>query len=256
MSYINKHKGVYMSSVVQNILDTVVGDGARSSKFECYVVFDNVLFNKQNDIVHLVKTSQFPGKRHESIDMRFKGRTIPIKGQVKYDNTWTCTFYLTQDHELKTAIENWIESIDQVHNVKDLSGTVVEAAQINNGRNGYTSRMYIKQMDFHGYQDTVSYELINVFPRSVSAVEVDYSTVGTILEFSVEFSYSHYNTYNEKTANGSFVDDKVKETQKAINAVSNEVKGNIAETVAKFKSRFKEIKPNKSILPSFSDIFK
>lgn len=209
-----------MSSVVQNILDKTVGDGARSTKFECFINFQAPIFDNEEEMIHLVKTSQFPGKSHDVIDLKYKGRTIPIKGQVKYDNTWTCTFYLTQDHLLKKSFEDWIEAIDQVHNMSSKLNSNVQSAQVFHGNNGYTSIMQIAQMDFHGSQQTAKYTMFNVFPKSVSAVDVDYSAVGTILELTVEFSYSHYEVEVDKTDLGSFADE-IKAT--ANGAISNAV---------------------------------
>ena len=197
-----------MSSVVQNLLDNAIGDGARNSKFECMINFNGTgLYTKENDMFALVKTSQFPGKTHEVMDFKFKGRSIPLKGQTKYEGTWACTFYLTQDHELKKAFEDWIESLDQQHNLKKVSAPV-RAAQAANNSGGYTGTMKIAQMDFHGSQQTAVYELAHCFPKSVTGVDVDYATVGSILEFTVEFSYAYYKTLTQKVA-GSFVDDAV-----------------------------------------------
>jgi len=218
-----------MSSVIQNMLDGVIGDGARSSKYECFIAFNRTgLFRKESDVYAFVKTSQFPGKSHEVIDFKYKGRTIPIKGQTKYDNTWTCTFYLTEDHRLKKAFEDWIESIDQVHNIAETVSSDVYAAQKANNDNGYETSMKIAQLDFHGTQETVVYELVHIFPKSVSAVEVDYSSVGTILEFTVEFSYAYFNSYTTKTNLGSFVDDIKGKAQGYLSEIVGDIKEKIA----------------------------
>lgn len=215
-----------MSSVIQNILDNVVGDGARSSKFECLINFQAPIFDAVQDIPFLVKTSQFPGKTQEVIDLKFKGRTIPVKGQVKYDNTWTCTFYLTQDHLLKTAFENWIEAIDQVHNVSQELHNDIKTAQKVHVNNGYTIDMKIAQADFHGDQTTAIYNLYNVFPKSVSGIDVDYSGTGQISEFTVEFSYTHYDVENEKIDNSTYVDKLKSKAQSSIQDAINGIFGN------------------------------
>ena len=201
-----------MSSVIQNLLDGVVGDGARSSKFDCLINFNNTnLFPNESDIHILAKTSQFPGKTHEIIDLKFKGRSIPIKGQVKYDNTWTCTFYLTEDHGLKKAFEDWIESLDQQHNLMLVTKENESAQKIN--QTNYDTNLVIRQLDFTGNSDKgkMEYTLHHCFPKSVSAVDVDYSAVGTILEFTVEFSYAYYTTINFVDDNGSFIEGKRKD---------------------------------------------
>lgn len=194
-----------MSSAIQNILDNVIGDGARSTKFECVISFPGSdLFEGQNDIYAMVKTSQFPGKKHETIDLLYKGRTIPIKSQTNYDNTWSCTFYLTQDHRLKMAFENWIESIDQKHNIKEDNEAVINTKSYMKD-NGYTLNMLIAQKDFSGNDDTCVYELFNCFPKSVSTVDVDYSAIGAITEFTVEFSYVYFTSEIVKI-HGSHID--------------------------------------------------
>lgn len=218
-----------MSSVIQNILEQTIGDGARSTKYECFINFAAPLFENEQDIISLIKTSQFPGKTHEVIDLKFKGRNIPIKGQVKYDNTWTCTFYLTQDHLLKKSLEDWIEAIDQVHNMDNSLNTAVQTAQSTFSKNGYTTQMQIAQMDFHGSQQTAVYTLYNVFPKSVQAVDVDYSAVGTILELNVEFSYSHYDMKVEKVNLNSFADEIKSFANGAISNATGAAKSAIAD---------------------------
>lgn len=221
-----------MSSVVQNMLENVIGDGARATKFDCMINFNGTgLFAAENDIYALVKTSQFPGKSHEVIDLKFKGRTIPIKGQTKYDNTWTCTFYMTEDHALKVAFENWIESLDQVHNIKRVDSDVYNAQQANNS--GYAGMMHIAQADFHGSEQCVLYTLNHCFPKSVSAVDVDYSDVGKITEFTVEFSYAYYDTYTTKGPSGNFADDLVKKAKSGMGGeISGLIKGAMSSLIS------------------------
>lgn len=203
-----------MSTAIQNLLHTALGDGARSTKFDCLVMFTSPSLFVGGELAALVKTAQFPGKSHEVIDVKFKGRNIPIKGQVKYDNTWTCTFYLTEDHKLKKGFEDWIESLDQKHNVKEVSSAIHDA-QENNKINGYTTTMTIYQLDFEGRKQKVAYHMRYAYPKSVSMVEVDYSAVGTVLEFTVEFSYAYYDTENLVGEQGNFVDEL---KNKALNA--------------------------------------
>lgn len=212
-----------MSSVIQNLLDNTLGDGARSTKFDCLINFNNTnLFNNTEEIAVLAKTSQFPGKTHEIIDLKFKGRSIPIKGQVKYDNTWTCTFYLTEDHDLKKAFEDWIESLDQVHNLMQVSDNVKNAQKSN--QVSYDTNLIIRQLDFSGDSDKgkMEYTLHHCFPKSVSAVDVDYTAVGTILEFTVEFSYAYYTTTNNTDDAGTFIEEKRQD-------IVNEIEG-LADT--------------------------
>lgn len=184
-----------MANVVQTMINSALGDGARSTKFECVIGLDT--FKPGSKMLStVVKTASFPGKSHEVIDLKFKGRNIPIKGQTKYENTWSCTFYLDEMHSLKKAFEDEIESLD-IHTYGD--------SQIA-GRSNYVRTLTIIQLDFDGTQQTAAYNLYNVFPKSVSQVDTDYSEVGKVQEFTVEFSYSHFDSVNMKSTDGSFID--------------------------------------------------
>lgn len=181
-----------MSSMVQNLIQNALGDAARSTKFDCII---NFVDSSKESLKYLVKTSQFPGKTHEVINIKYKGRTIPIKGQTKYDNnSWTCTFYLTEDHNLKYKFENWIEAIDQKHNIKKVDDNVEYNQMLFDLDNKYTTEMKIIGNDFHGSKNMIEYTLYNCFPKNVSSIDVDYSSTGTVLEFSVEFSYSYFDS--------------------------------------------------------------
>ena len=189
-----------MANVVQTMINNALGDGARSTKFDCIIGLDT--FSAGSKMLSaMVKTASFPGKSHEVIDLKFKGRNIPVRGQTKYENTWSCTFYLDEMHSLKKAFEDEIESLD-IHTFSD---NINYSAQSRNSER-YSRKLTIVQLDFDGTQQTAIYNLYNVFPKSVSSVDVDYSEVGKVQEFTVEFSYSHFESLNMKSNNGSFVD--------------------------------------------------
>lgn len=198
-----------MANVVQSMINNVLGDGARSSKFECFIGLETFEFGGgSKKISAMAKSSAFPSKSHEVIDFKFKGRSIPIRGQVKYDQTWTCSFYMDESHTLRNAFSDAIESLDEVHNYGDVNSTVARQQAFNSSR--YTNTMTIVQLDFDGSQTMAIYTLYNAFPKNISQVDTDYSEVGKIQEFAVEFSYSHFDMETIKAPDGSFI-DKTKE---------------------------------------------
>ena len=90
-----------MSSVA-NLIQTAIGDGARTTKYDVAFQFTNPsMFPSAQNVAVMVKTTSFPAKQHQTIDFKYAGRSIPIRGQIKYSNTWECTFYLPQDHSIK-----------------------------------------------------------------------------------------------------------------------------------------------------------
>jgi hypothetical protein len=192
-----------MANVVQTMIHNALGDGARSTKFECYIGLDTFGAGSKT-ISTMVKTASYPSKSHDVIDFKFKGRNIPLRGQVKYEQTWTCNFYMDESHTLKKAFEDAIEALDEVHTYDDPNGTVARQQGRNSSR--YTNTITIVQLDFDGSQSTAIYTLYNAFPKNITQIDIDYSEVGKILEFSVEFAYSHFDMQVVKAPDGSFID--------------------------------------------------
>lgn len=207
-----------MSSAVQNILERTLGDMARATKYEVFFSFtDQKVTTPVEDLIAMGKTASFPGKQHTTIDLKYKGRSIPIKGQTKYTQTWECSFYLTEDHSLKVAFENWIEALDQKHNYLDVTESPnIPDLQRRNSTNGYTTPLYIYQKNFYDDEATAEYVLENAFPIEVSPVQTSYESVGTVQEFTVTFAYSHYKSRVLKGANGNFIDDIIGKAEAAI----------------------------------------
>ena len=178
---------------VQELFQKVLGDGARSTKFD--VVFQ--LAGQASDGINrsipmLVKSTQFPAKGHKRIDLMYKGRTIPVRGQVNYTNEWICTFYLTEDHALKRAFENWIEALDEVIHFDDNLDDGVNENIEHFSNNDYKTDIYLYQASFSENARTSQYVLHNAFPVEVSPIDISYENLTQISTFDVTFTYTHF----------------------------------------------------------------
>jgi len=231
-----------MSSAVQNIMQRTLGDLARATKFEVLFQFTNPnTAPAPDDLIVLAKASSFPGVSHSTIDLKYKGRSIPIKGQVKYNQTWECTFYLTEDHKLKRAFENWIVALDQKHTYMDPTSPVdlSETQRIHSVNNDYTSTIHIFQKNFEDTTETAKYSFYNVFPTEVSQVQTNYESVGQAQEFTVTFSYSYYTSEVLKGTAGNFIDNIIGKFQDsgqslvngALNAIGDSINGFVNDAV-------------------------
>jgi len=179
----------------------------------------------------VIKSTQFPGKMHEKIDLMFKGRSIPIKGQVKYTQTWTATFYLSEDHKLKNAFEIWLEALDQKHNYStDVNG--LSYTQAIHQVNGYTSTIRLYQKDFNGDQPTSVYTLYNVFPIEISTLDYSADNVGQVQEFTVTFAFSNYTMSVEKSIVGSFVDEQIEKVKVAAQEAADQLVGSTGSLIS------------------------
>jgi len=216
-----------MATVIQNQIEHALGDGARAAKFTCGVVLPANRFKDVTALNTLVKTSSFPGKTIELSTIKYKGRDIPVKGQVKYQQSWECTFYMTESHDLKIAFETWMEAIDQKHNYGDYSSDdpneIKQMKENIKKLKQYTETLGITQYNFDLDKPAVEYTLHNCFPISISSVEVNSESVGQLQEFTVTFAYTYYTNKINKDLDKLNAVDKFKKdvTKLAKDSINN-----------------------------------
>lgn len=181
-----------MSKVVQEKLDSYLGNGARSSKFEILMTYDipggRSGIENALTILSLAKATSYPGIISEPAYVTHRGRKIPIKGQAKYDNRWSCTFYLDESHDLKTYFEDWLMSMNpDVYPDRQIS-----QSKNSDGAAAYTTDIILVQLNYDGSSEKAKYTLKNAFPTNIGTTEADYTSSGSVLSFNVDFAYSHF----------------------------------------------------------------
>ncbi len=169
-----------MASQIQNLLERTLGDGARSTNFqvEFHLGTDSILNSKSI----LIKSTALPTRTHQIIDFKYRGKSIPLRGQTKYSQTWECTFYITEQHDVRIALEGIMDSLDNMTDYKTNNSKTLSS---------YDNTVFIFQTD-HNDETSVMYTLYNVFPIEIGAITYDSSQVGVIAEMSVTFAYSYY----------------------------------------------------------------
>lgn len=187
-------------SKTTNLIRQVLGDGARNTKFDIIFQFSNPsTYNKVRDAAVLVKTTSFPGVQHTPINLMYKGRAIPIRGQVKYTNTWDCTFYMPENHDLKVAFETWISALDERVYFSEAPTSAENSTRTVHNAAGYTVDITLYQLNIDENKQRARYVLHNAFPIEVQSVPIQAEQPAGIEELNVTFSYSYF---TEKSAAG------------------------------------------------------
>ena len=226
-----------MSSAIQNIMQKTLGDGARATKFDVLFEFTNPKTAlPPQDAMALVKTTSFPGVSHTTMDFKYKGRSVPIRGQVKYSQTWECTFYLTQDHSLKHAFDNWIVALDEVHGyaLRGQGGAYLNDTRKLHAQRGYTTTIKLYQKDFDDNNSTAEYTLFNIYPTEVTPIQYSYDGTGQIQEFTVTFAYSYFTMNVMKGGAGNFIDTLVGKFKDASKSLVDGVIGGLSNSINSF----------------------
>jgi len=185
-----------MASTISQLGNTLKS-GARSSKYRVSFAYPSS-FNGETsleDVDILAKTAIAPSKEIGVIEVYNQGRKLPIPGDTVFDNAWTVTFYLTEDHQLRYDMIKWLDSCDlfqkNIH-----TGNPLEVM----------SDLRLEQLDSAG-EITAAYTLHNSWVSSVGEVSYGDEQQDEIGEFDVVFTYSdwvtgteEYSTYKSKNA--------------------------------------------------------
>jgi len=219
-----------MSDIIQNLMNNVLDDGARPSKYRAQIMFPDGIADHQKELDVICKATELPTKSNDIIVLKHKGRNIPIPGQEKFGQSINLTFYLDPQHKFKRMFEEWMLALnyDNYSETLPKETIILKNKHQVNGPNAMMSTISITQLNFDGDIDEVRYEFYNIFPKEISQVNLGSSSISTISEYTVSFSYTNYNIIQlEKDgANSNDVANSVLNTiQGAANALVNKAMG-------------------------------
>lgn len=224
-----------MSTVIQNLLQSALGDVARASKWDVAFSFTNPdIFPSAKNVALMCKTTQFPARGMTNIDLKYKGRSIPVRGQVKYTQRWECTFYCDSANKLKKGFETWIEALDEtVHYSDNLGQDVLNTISIHSNT-GYIKDIAIYQESFDESQNSCKYILRNCYPLEVGPISLSAEGPGALEEFTVTFCYTHFDIEVLKGEAGNFVDAFMGKLKSAGTEVINSLVGSMYGQISNF----------------------
>lgn len=167
-----------------------IGAGARGNKFMVYITFpQNIDFgatNLESDSAILCHAAAIPGKQIGAIEVWNQGRKYTMPGDTEFGGTWACTFYNTEEHNLRRAFLAWQKAIDHPQ-----TGTHSGDPQ------SLQTTMKIAQLD-SAENETVVYEMHNVWPSDVAEIGMDQNGTNAIEEFTVTFTYTDWVIGNDE----------------------------------------------------------
>ncbi len=173
-----------MTNRISEIKNTI-GAGARSNKFRVYFSFPDVIDISTTGMTReanvLCFSSSLPERTVGQIEVWNLGRKLIIPGDTTFQNNWDCQFYNTEEHNLRRAFLAWQKACDHA-----------ETGTHTGDPSAVMTTMKIVQLD-SAENETVVYELHNVYPNVVSSIEMDQASESTAIEqFTVTFSYTDW----------------------------------------------------------------
>jgi len=165
-------------------IENVLGTAGRQNKYRVIFSFPSGIspITGLEDIDILAKSTSAPQKEVGLIELWNQGRKLPIPGDTTFDNSWEVSFYLSEDHALRYDMLKWQDACDNFYKNKHTG----DPSEI-------FADLHVEQLDSAG-KATAIYTLHSCFPSVVGEVTFDDSAENTPQEFSVTFTYSHWNT--------------------------------------------------------------
>ena len=187
---------------ISNFKSALIGGGARPNLFEVELTTlpGGIAWDAEN-FRFMAKAAALPAQNIASIDVPFRGRIFKVAGDRTID-TWTVTIINDENFKLRNAFEEWTQLIAKLDN--NLGATQPES-YMTNAKVFQLGRGSTKSSTGNTGDANVvlkEYEMIDIFPTSVSAIDLSYDTGDTIEEFTVVFQVQSFEFNGAGGANG------------------------------------------------------
>ena len=177
---------------ISDFKGALIGGGARPNLFEVELTTlpAGIGWNS-SDFSYMCKAANLPASNIANIDIPFRGRIFKVAGDRTID-PWTVTIINDENFNLRNAFEEWadlIASLERNMGATDPEAYMVNAKVYQLGRgstpnsksNSGTSNSVLKE-----------YEIFNIWPSAVAAIDLSYDSTDTIEEFTVDFQVQSY----------------------------------------------------------------
>jgi hypothetical protein len=140
----------------------------------------------------MVQAAQIPESTLGTIEIPYFGRKVKIAGDRTFAE-WTVTIMNDEDFLIRNSMEQWMASINSHEdNVRQLGTAALSA---------YKAQAQITQYSKTGVPLRV-YNFNGLYPSSIAAIAMDWSTTDDIERFDVTFQYDWWNVSGGITGNG------------------------------------------------------
>ena len=190
------------NKTISNFKSALIGGGARPNLFEVELTtLPNGVAWDADKFRYMCKASSLPASNIAAIDVPFRGRIFKVAGDRTIE-TWSVTIINDEDFKLRNAFEEWMEQIAKLDN--NLGATLPESYMTNATvyQLGRGSTPSSKNSDGSANSVLKEYEFIDIFPTTISAIDLSYDSLDAIEEFTVDFNVQSYRLTGAGGPNG------------------------------------------------------
>ena len=180
------------NKTISQFKSQLIGGGARPNLFEVELTtLPAGIAWPSDNFRYMCKAAQLPASVIANIDIPFRGRIFKVAGDRTIE-PWSITIINDEDFRIRKAMEEWVDLIAKLENnlgATDPSAYMVNAKVFQLGR-GSTPSSQTNAGDRNAVLR--EYEFIDIFPTSVSSIDLSYDSSDTIEEFTVDFQVQSF----------------------------------------------------------------
>ena len=189
----------------------LAGGGARPNLFEVSIPsFPSSIVEAWNPgddgengtFKFLCEAAQLPSSNIGDVTVPFRGRTLHVAGDRTFE-PWVVTIINDEDFRLRTAFERWanvLSKLDDATGVTNPTSYMTDAyvQQLGRGATAFAGTN-------SGGQSSVlrTYKFYDLFPTTVSAIDLSYADTDNIERFEVTFQVQYFTIGNAQESNGA-----------------------------------------------------
>ena len=180
------------NKTISQFKSQLIGGGARPNLFEVELTtLPAGIAWPADNFRYMCKAAQLPASVIANIDIPFRGRIFKVAGDRTIE-PWSITVINDEDFRIRKAMEEWVDLIAKLENnlgATDPNAYMVNAKVFQLGRGSTPS-----SKNNAGDRNAVlrEYEFIDIFPTSVSSIDLSYDSSDTIEEFTVDFQVQSF----------------------------------------------------------------
>jgi len=175
---------------ISDFKSKLAGGGARPNLFEVELAFPSAVAI-DNDVLQksrfLVKAAALPASTVAPIEVPFRGRILKIAGDRTFE-TWTITVINDTDFAVRSSFEKWMNVINKMEDASGLQAP-----------DTYQKDAVVHQLDRDG-SILRSYKMWDIWPTNISTIDLNYETVDTVEDFTVEMQVHWWEAYKGTSA--------------------------------------------------------
>ena len=151
----------------------LIGGGPRANRFKVFIP------RAGNKIEFLCKAANIPAGTLGEVVVPFRGHNLKLAGERTFED-WQITVINDVEFSVRSGLEAWQEEIQAMDSGVGSTST-----------DYLISRAFVEQLN---KDDSILaiYEFFNMFPKNLGAIELSYDTVDALEEFTVDFTFSHW----------------------------------------------------------------